>query len=299
MTARCIERLMTGRCISGAWLGEAHHCVIPAVPNLIGDLMLCAACEASIAGLGPLCDCPGCTNPTLRPHLDTQETTTMTDTTASTSTGLTVRRPKIEIYPYDVAEGADPEHGFRLRAGNGEIVMHGEGYGRPSAAEARARAIVIDGAYANARVVHLDETGEIVAEAPVSTEADPASPVGPVKVTVSDPETGEVLAEQVITNDYVVITAGNTYIDRVQAHANGTAVITVKRAGRGRGWMRPGFAEDGAAECSEPSGYHDDGDPMVCTLVEGHDGDHAHHDAFTWAPGTLATDGMLTPKSGA
>lgn len=45
-----------------------------------------------------------------------------------------------------------------------------------------------------------------------------------------------------------------------------------------------------ADECGEQSGYHDDGDPMVCTLTEGHDGDHAHDDAFTWTPGTLAIE---------
>lgn len=50
---------------------------------------------------------------------------------------------------------------------------------------------------------------------------------------------------------------------------------------------RPG---DDIDECGEPSGYHDDGDPMLCTLAEGHAGDHAHHNAFTWTPGTLATD---------
>ena len=50
----------------------------------------------------------------------------------------------------------------------------------------------------------------------------------PIKVTVSDPESGEVLGEQVIENDYVLIVAGSCYRDGVQAHANGTHVITVK-----------------------------------------------------------------------
>lgn len=39
---------------------------------------------------------------------------------------------------------------------------------------------------------------------------------GPIKVTVSDPVTGEILQEKVITNDYVLITAGNRYIKSLQ-----------------------------------------------------------------------------------
>lgn len=33
-----------------------------------------------------------------------------------------------------------------------------------------------------------------------------------IKVTVTDPETGEVLQEKTIQNDYIVICAGNRYI---------------------------------------------------------------------------------------
>lgn len=33
-----------------------------------------------------------------------------------------------------------------------------------------------------------------------------------VKVTVTDPETGEVLQERVVSNDYVLIVAGNRYL---------------------------------------------------------------------------------------
>ena len=51
----------------------------------------------------------------------------------------------------------------------------------------------------------------------------------PIKVTVSDPDTGEVLGEQVIDNDYVVICAGNRYVAHTNAHANGTHVLTIKR----------------------------------------------------------------------
>lgn len=65
----------------------------------------------------------------------------------------------------------------------------------------------------------------------------------PVKVTVSDPETGEVLGESVISNDYVLICAGNLYLDGVVAHANGTVQLTVKRStnetDRTRGYWFP------------------------------------------------------------
>lgn len=49
-----------------------------------------------------------------------------------------------------------------------------------------------------------------------------------VKVTVSDPATGEVLEEKVLDNDYVLICAGRTYLDGTQASFNGTHVLTVK-----------------------------------------------------------------------
>lgn len=93
----------------------------------------------------------------------------MTDPTATTDPAP--RRPKIEIYPYDVAEGADPEHGFRLKAENGEIVMHGEGYRHPDDAEAMARKIIVDHAYDNAVVVFLHPAGESLAEEPAPDRA--------------------------------------------------------------------------------------------------------------------------------
>lgn len=39
----------------------------------------------------------------------------------------------------------------------------------------------------------------------------------PIKVTVSDPETGEEIESRVVANDYVLICAGNRYIKSVQA----------------------------------------------------------------------------------
>ncbi len=53
-------------------------------------------------------------------------------------------------------------------------------------------------------------------------------PGEPIKVTVSDPTTGEVLSEQIVENDYVVICAGDRYLASAQAHANGTHVLTIK-----------------------------------------------------------------------
>jgi len=50
-----------------------------------------------------------------------------------------------------------------------------------------------------------------------------------VKVTISDPESGEVLESHTVENDFIVIAAGDRYIDGVQAYPNGTQVITVKR----------------------------------------------------------------------
>lgn len=49
-----------------------------------------------------------------------------------------------------------------------------------------------------------------------------------IKVTVSDPETGELLDEAVIENNYLIICAGNHYLANRQHHANGTATLTVK-----------------------------------------------------------------------
>lgn len=54
---------------------------------------------------------------------------------------------------------------------------------------------------------------------------------GPVKVTVSDPSTGEVLEERIVKNDFMLICAGNRYMHGVQAFLNGTQVLTIKRDG--------------------------------------------------------------------
>ncbi len=39
---------------------------------------------------------------------------------------------------------------------------------------------------------------------------------GPVKVTISDPETGKVFEEQIVHNDYLIITNGRRYVKSIQ-----------------------------------------------------------------------------------
>lgn len=38
----------------------------------------------------------------------------------------------------------------------------------------------------------------------------------PVKVTISDPDTGEVLQEQVVANDYCIVCTGKRYVKSMQ-----------------------------------------------------------------------------------
>jgi hypothetical protein len=38
----------------------------------------------------------------------------------------------------------------------------------------------------------------------------------PIKVTISDPESGAVLEEKILANDYCLITAGNVHLKSVQ-----------------------------------------------------------------------------------
>ena len=48
----------------------------------------------------------------------------------------------------------------------------------------------------------------------MTTDASEQS--GPVKVTVSDPETGKVFEEKIVHNDYVIITNGRRYVKSIQ-----------------------------------------------------------------------------------
>lgn len=52
------------------------------------------------------------------------------------------------------------------------------------------------------------------------------------RVTAEDPVTGD-REERFILNDYIVVTDGDRYVAEVQAHANGTHVITVKHRSEG------------------------------------------------------------------
>lgn len=51
----------------------------------------------------------------------------------------------------------------------------------------------------------------------------------PIKVTVSDPATGEVLGEQTVENDYVLICAGTAELTHTQVvPGKGTHLLTIK-----------------------------------------------------------------------
>lgn len=39
---------------------------------------------------------------------------------------------------------------------------------------------------------------------------------GPVKVALSDPETGETFEERIVRNDYLLVTVGNRYVKSLQ-----------------------------------------------------------------------------------
>lgn len=61
---------------------------------------------------------------------------------------------------------------------------------------------------------------------------DEKDDLGPITVTVTDPDTGEVLAKQErLTDDYVIVCAGRCFVHHVNRYANGTTVITVKKDG--------------------------------------------------------------------
>ena len=49
-----------------------------------------------------------------------------------------------------------------------------------------------------------------------------------IKVTVTNPETGDVLGEATVQDDYLLLVAGTCHLAGTQAHANGTHVLTVK-----------------------------------------------------------------------
>lgn len=57
----------------------------------------------------------------------------------------------------------------------------------------------------------------------------------PIRVTISDPETGAVLKEKTVANDYVLITAGNRYVKSIQIMGRTHMVaIAVEKPGETR-----------------------------------------------------------------
>ncbi len=54
---------------------------------------------------------------------------------------------------------------------------------------------------------------------------------GGIKVTVEDLETGDEDATT-IWDDYVLVCAGDVYLDGIQKYGNGTVVLTLKREDR-------------------------------------------------------------------
>lgn len=51
----------------------------------------------------------------------------------------------------------------------------------------------------------------------------------PIKVTISDPETGAVLDEATVSDDYLVITAGDHRLAHTRRYSTGTVVLTIKK----------------------------------------------------------------------
>lgn len=54
-----------------------------------------------------------------------------------------------------------------------------------------------------------------------------------IKVTVTDPATGQVLQEKIITNDYVVICAGNRYVKNLQVMGSTHMIAVAKEKPNG------------------------------------------------------------------
>jgi hypothetical protein len=51
-----------------------------------------------------------------------------------------------------------------------------------------------------------------------------------IKVTVTDPDSGEILGEHILDNDYLLICAGNRYLAYEQQYPGKGVVLTVKIA---------------------------------------------------------------------
>lgn len=51
----------------------------------------------------------------------------------------------------------------------------------------------------------------------------------PIKVTITDPKTGEVLGERILHNDYMVVCAGDRFVADTVIFPNETHQLTIKR----------------------------------------------------------------------
>ena len=50
-----------------------------------------------------------------------------------------------------------------------------------------------------------------------------------IRVTVEDLESGETTTREIL-NDYILVTAGDHYLDGFTKHANGTVQLVIKRS---------------------------------------------------------------------
>lgn len=138
--------MIAPRCTSGSWLGEAHRCVHPVTPS---SAPFCPACQAAIAGTGPGCDCPGCTEPAeFRPRhvLGHDQPTTDPGDHAMNP------QPVLELYPRRGLLRGRRQWGWRLKATNGEVVASGEGYYNRTDAQDMADRVRL-GEFRHARIV--------------------------------------------------------------------------------------------------------------------------------------------------
>ena len=55
----------------------------------------------------------------------------------------------------------------------------------------------------------------------------------PIKVTVTDPTTGEVLQERILVNDYAVICAGDRYVKSIQIMGSTHMIAVAKEKPNG------------------------------------------------------------------
>lgn len=70
-------------------------------------------------------------------------------------------------------------------------------------------------------------------------------------------------------------TSGGAALDTISVARLNRDLFAAVSIDRSHGRVVWAWAEIEA--CSEPTGWHDDGDPMLCTLPPGHENEHSHH----------------------